>query len=108
VVCAALLPHVVEANLRALRERTPDAAVLHRFDEAAILLSANASAVAEDLLRWLRALHASLGLPGLGSYGLREEHLPELAAKAARANSMKANPIALDERELMETVRAAL
>ena len=108
VVCAALLPHVVETNLRALKERAPDAAVLDRFDEAAVLLTARASAVAEDLVDWLRVLSAGLGLRGLGSYGLREEHLPELAAKAARANSMKANPIALSEQELMETVRAAL
>jgi alcohol dehydrogenase class IV len=56
----------------------------------------------------LWALVGELGIPSLGGYGLGEEHLPELAEKAARANSMKANPIELTTQELIEVVRAAL
>ncbi|HEX7974009.1 MAG TPA: iron-containing alcohol dehydrogenase, partial [Anaerolineales bacterium] len=34
-ICAALLPHVMEINLRALRQRQPDSPILDRYAEAA-------------------------------------------------------------------------
>jgi alcohol dehydrogenase class IV len=34
-VCAALLPHVMRVNLRALHERDPGSAALHRYDQVA-------------------------------------------------------------------------
>ena len=38
-VCAALLPHVMEANLRALRLRQPDSPALARYEAVARLLT---------------------------------------------------------------------
>ena len=32
-VCAALLPHVMEVNIRALRARAPDSEALRRYDD---------------------------------------------------------------------------
>jgi alcohol dehydrogenase class IV len=43
-VCAALLPHVMAINVRALRDRQPDAEALRRYDQAAQLLTGNAAA----------------------------------------------------------------
>jgi alcohol dehydrogenase class IV len=57
---------------------------------------------------WLGALAADLGVPVLSSFGIRREQLSELATKAVRANSMKANPVALGETELIAIVEAAL
>lgn len=115
-ICAALLPHVVRANVAALRERDPESLALDRYREVASLLggagaaSAGASTglSADDLPAPLEALVADLGIPPLRTYGLAEKHLPELAENAARASSMKANPVLLTTAELMEIVRAAL
>src|SRR5258705_8056948 len=53
-VCAALLPHVVEANLRALRSRAPESGALRRYDEVARLITSEADAAADDAVEWLR------------------------------------------------------
>ena len=106
-ICAALLPHVMAANLRALREREPDSDALRRYDRIAALLTGNPHATADDGVEWVRKLVADLPIPKLGAYGIREEHVADFVAKAANASSMKANPIALTPEELAETLRLA-
>ena len=103
-VCAALLPGVVEMNLRALAERAPHNPAISRYREAASLLGSPQ----DDLAGWLRQLTADLGIPPLGAFGVDREHLAHLADRAARTSSIKANPIELTRDELIEAVRAAL
>ncbi|MGA2853193.1 MAG: iron-containing alcohol dehydrogenase [Verrucomicrobiota bacterium] len=107
-ICAALLPHVMAANLRALRQRAPDSAALSRYDELARLLTGKAGATADDGVDWVRKLVSDLKIPRLGEYGVREEHVADLIAKAANASSMKANPIMLNDGELADALRQAL
>lgn len=107
-VCAALLPHVMEANLRALRLRQPAADALRRFEDVARLLTGNPTATAEAGIDWVRKLVADLRIPGLGRYGLTREHTAELVAKASHASSMKANPIGLTPEELAGILEHAL
>jgi alcohol dehydrogenase class IV len=99
-VCAALLPHVMEANVRALRQRQPAAEPLRRFDEVARLVTGSATATAEAGIEWVRKLVTNLKIPKLGQYGLKREHTAELVGKASQASSMKANPITLTPDEL--------
>jgi alcohol dehydrogenase class IV len=112
-VCAALLPHVVGANLRALRERAlrdrgPATAALDRYQEVARLLSGRAGAAADDAVVWLAELTADLSIPGLGSYGFGAADVGELVDKAMRASSMKANPVELTPEELSGVVLSAI
>jgi alcohol dehydrogenase class IV len=107
-VCAALLPHVMEANLRALRERLKESQSLRRYDTVAAILTGSEKATSLDGLRWIRDLCQALQIPGLGAYGVTESDVAELVEEAARASSMKANPILLTKKELTEILRAAL
>jgi alcohol dehydrogenase class IV len=107
-VCAALLPHVMEANLRALRRRQPGAQTLQRYEEMARLVTGKASATAEDGVEWVRKLVADLRIPSLGHYGLQREHTAGLVEKASQASSMKANPITLTPEELTGILERAL
>jgi alcohol dehydrogenase class IV len=107
-ICAALLPHVMAMNLRALRQRDPNGAALYRYDEAAWWLTGDMKAKADDGVKWVRALAADLKIPRLGSFGVQREHFPDLIAKAANASSMKANPIVLMPEELTEILEQAL
>jgi alcohol dehydrogenase class IV len=107
-VCAALLPHVMAMNLRALRQRDPNGPALARYEEAAWWLTGDMKAKADDGLKWVRALTLDLQVPRLGSFGIRREHFPDLIAKAANASSMKANPIALTPEEMAEILEQAL
>jgi alcohol dehydrogenase class IV len=107
-VCGALLPHVMAANLKALRARAPQNPALRRYQRVAELLTGNPGAGADAGVEWTRNLVAELPVPRLGAYGIREEHVADIAAKAAQASSMKANPIVLAPEELAQTLRLAL
>jgi alcohol dehydrogenase class IV len=107
-ICAALLPHVMAMNLRALRQREPNGPALYRYDEVAWWLTGNAKAKTDDGVKWVRALVADLKIPRLGSFGIQREHFAGLVAKAANASSMKANPIALTPEELTEILEQSL
>ena len=106
--CAAVLPHAVEINIRALREREPESRALGRYEEVARILTGRPQATAADGARWLGMLCRRLEVPALRTYGVTETDIPALAEKAARASSMQANPIKLTREELEETVSRAL
>ena len=106
-ICAALLPAVCAANVRALRARSPDAPALARYGEVAALLTGMATAGPEDVAPWLRTLCAGLHIPTLATYGFEPAAAPDLIAKAQAASSMKANPIVLTPEELHEVLRDA-
>ncbi len=107
-VCAALLPHGMAANIRALRERAPESTALVRYGEIASIFTGNAAAAPEEGVEWVRALVRQLDIPPLRTYGIRENDIPDLCAKAERAGSMKANPLPLTQDELSDVLRAAL
>ena len=107
-VCAALLPHVMAANIGALRKRAPGSNALRRYDEVAGLLTGKPAAAADDGIKWVGELVAELGIPRLGSYGIERTHVSQLAEKASKASSMKGNPLVLTTDELADVLRAAI
>jgi len=107
-VCAALLPHVMECNIRALRARAPSSEALSRYEGVARLLTGRNDATPEDGVAWTRELVRRLEIPGLRAYGVRAEHAPLLVEAAARASSMKGNPLVLSPEELRQILLAAL
>ena len=107
-VCAALLPHVMEVNLRAMRERLNHSEALRRYDSVAAILTGSDKATAVDGIQWISEVCQALQVPGLRDYGVTEADIAVLVEKAAKASSMKANPIVLTDDELAEALRAAL
>lgn len=107
-VCAALLPHVMAANLHALREREPQNPALPRYQQIAAWLTGEANATADAGVEWVSKLVADLPVAKLGTYGIGEKHVSDLVTKAMNASSMKANPITLTPDELAQTLRLAL
>jgi alcohol dehydrogenase class IV len=107
-VCAALLTCVMEVNLRTLRQRLPDGEALRRYESVAAILTGTEKATAADGIHWIGELCKALQIPGLRTYGISESDIPELVEKAAKASSMKANPIVLTRDELTEALQAAL
>jgi alcohol dehydrogenase class IV len=107
-VCAALLPHVMEMNIRALRHRMPENDALRRYDVLGLLLTSISSAKADDAVKWVGDLCRNLKVKSLSAFGMREEHTQAIVKSAQQASSMKANPIRLTSEELEEVFRAAL
>jgi len=106
-VCAALLAPVVEANVRALRKRSPDSPALARYAEVARILTGKPTAEAEDCVGWLRETVVALQVPPLGRVGLRPEQHAEVAEKAAASSSMQGNPVPLPREELLTVLESA-
>jgi alcohol dehydrogenase class IV len=109
-VCAALLPHVLDVNLRALRARAPAHPALPRYRELAALLTgaSPADVTPEDGVAFVAALTRDLRVPGLASHGMRPADVPALVAKSRQASSMKGNPLPLTDDELTEIAQRAL
>jgi alcohol dehydrogenase class IV len=107
-VCAALLPHVMAINLRALNSRSPDSDTIRRYDKVARIVTGDSAATADDGVKWVSDLVRDLQIPKLREYGVAEQHVSELVEKAAKASSMKANPIVLTPEELAEILRLAM
>ena len=98
-VCAALLPHGMEANIRA-------GAALARYSGIARILTGNADP--ESAIRWVATLCADLNIPKLSSFGIGPEHVDKLCESASRASSMKANPVVLTHDQLRQMLTAAI
>ncbi|MCA9543473.1 MAG: iron-containing alcohol dehydrogenase, partial [Myxococcales bacterium] len=81
-VCAALLPHVMAANLQALRERSPRSPTLARYEHIARLLTGNPQAIAADGVAWVTRLCRELAIPGLGRWDIGPADFPEIVEKA--------------------------
>jgi len=103
-VCARLLPFVMEANVRTLQERAPDAPALARYREAAAILTGDAAAD----VAWIQALADELAVPGLADYGMTQDHFTPVLAQAILSSSMQGNPIGLTEAELTAVLSHAL
>ena len=108
MICAALLPAVMAANIQVLNQRHPKHPALERYREIAVLVTGRNGAGAEDGVDWLRGLARRLAVPSLGDLGFTAAQTDEAVSKARQASSMKGNPVALTEEELAAIYRNAL
>jgi len=108
VICARLLPHVIETNICALKSRAPHSPVLKRYDEVAVILTGKATAKAADGMVWIQKLCTALAIPPLTSFGLSEKDFPAIVTRAKKASSMKGNPITLKDEELTKILKKAI
>jgi alcohol dehydrogenase class IV len=106
-ICAALLPAVMETNIKALRKRTADSPRLERYDELARILTRSTKARAGDGISWIKDLCQTLQIESLAHLGLNKADFPAVAAKSLKASSMQGNPIRLTEEELLEILQMA-
>ncbi|HME00425.1 MAG TPA: iron-containing alcohol dehydrogenase [Terriglobia bacterium] len=107
-VCAALLPHAMAINIRALRRRAPESEALRRYETVARVLTGEPHAGPEEGVRWVSELCHELGIAPLRSYGIDERDVTILVEGASRASSTKGNPIVLTTDELREILMASL
>jgi alcohol dehydrogenase class IV len=106
-VCAALLPHVLAANLDALHARAPASQTLPRMDELARLLTGRTSASPDEGVAWLADLVRDLAIPPLSAWGIAPADLTEIVRQAQRSSSMQGNPVALTADELTMVLSTA-
>lgn len=105
IACAALLPHVMEANLLALPTGHP---ARDKYSELARILTGNPGAEPMDGVTWVASMVETLRIPRLGSFGLEACELFGVAQRSLAASSMKANPVSLDADTLARILARAL
>jgi alcohol dehydrogenase class IV len=97
VVCAALLPHVIEANVRA-------GATPHRYATVGRTLAGDDTMSEEKAIERAvietASLARDLSIPRLSSFGLTRQRIPEMTALARKASSMRYNPVSLSDEAL--------
>lgn len=107
VICARLLPYVMETNVNALKQRSSQSEALARYDEIARILTGDTTAKAANGVAWVRQLCGQFNISPLSKVGLKAQDLPTAVAKAQKASSMKGNPITLTEDELLNILEQA-
>jgi alcohol dehydrogenase class IV len=107
-LCARLLPGVIQANVRALRDRRPDSPILERYAEVARLLTGRPGAAPEDGATWVRELCEALSIPRLSALGMKKEDIETAVPGARNASSMRGNPLELTHEELRQILEEAL
>jgi alcohol dehydrogenase class IV len=103
-LCAALLPHAMRVNIAALRGSQS----LSRYTTAARTLTGRGDATPEDGAAWVECLCHDLEVQPLRDYGVSLADVPALVDVAARASSMKANPVVLTRAQLEDLLTRAI
>jgi len=111
-VCAALLPHVMKANVEALRVENPGHPVLRRYAEIGRLLTGRHDLSGDDAadvgIEVAASLARDLKISGLGMLGVEEDGIDGVVEMARKASSMKFNPVELSAEILADLLRKAL
>lgn len=100
-VCAALLPPVMEVNIKVLKQQNQS---LEKYNEVAQILTGNSNAHATDGIQWAKNMVEYLKIPHLSAFGLSVSSFPELVDKAKKASSMKGNPVLLSNEQLLKVL----
>jgi alcohol dehydrogenase class IV len=101
-ICASLLPAVIEVNISALKQRDAKSLSIGRYLEIFQIVTDKPSTSIITGLKWFKDLHAALQIPTLSNLGIQKENFPDIIRQSKIASSMKANPIMLEDEELME------
>ncbi|MCX7983726.1 MAG: iron-containing alcohol dehydrogenase [Bacteroidetes bacterium] len=108
VLCARLLPLVVEKNIELIANSKNLSLYLEKYNTLAQLLTANMEAYPSDCVQWLKNICEKMAIPRLQEYGLTVQKIPDIARQALRSSSMKGNPVEMNERILEEILLQAL
>jgi alcohol dehydrogenase class IV len=100
LICATLLPSVMQVNTAAISENREFEKIKSRYQDISKWVTGNEKASISDGVKWLASLCKQLDIPRLSTFGIIEKDFPRIIEKAKRSSSMKGNPITLKEKDL--------
>jgi alcohol dehydrogenase class IV len=110
--CAALLPHVMAANVEAAARAPEGHETIRRYARVAEILGVERSGseqeIAEGGVEQVRELCRRLEVPPLSRFGVEARRIPDLVERARKTTSMKANPVDLSPEALATALERAL
>jgi alcohol dehydrogenase class IV len=110
--CGAVLAVTTQVNIAALERRDPASPALARYATAGRLLADGPERMDDEeargrLVVTLQSWTATLGIPGLGSFGVGRTDIPAVVADS-RGSSMRTNPILLTDDEITDVLQRSL
>lgn len=114
IICAALLPPIIAANIKTLRAATPaeSSRALTRYANIGRKLSATESVpdaeAIDACVQFTSNLARELKIPPLKQFGISPIDVPEMVALARKSSSMRFNPVVLSDEALAGTLNSAL
>jgi alcohol dehydrogenase class IV len=112
VICAALLPHVMQANIAALQSQYPGHSTLRRYAMIGRTLAGIPDLTDADALtvavQFTRRLNEDLHIPSLSSFHFDASEIPPMVQLAKTASSMRYNPVPLPDPILAGILKDAL
>lgn len=101
-VCASLLPFVIQGNLAALKKRgEKESSYYQRYINIFKIVAGKENVSIQEGLEWFIQLVHKFHIPCLKDFGIRRDDFLGIIRQAKNASSMKANPVVLDEEELL-------
>jgi alcohol dehydrogenase class IV len=112
MACGAVLWQVTSANVVALTDRDPESPALAKYAEAGRILARLPSGTDDGAARGqlVDTLHdwvERLDVPPLSAFEMTAEHIPIIVADSP-GSSMRTNPVALTDEELIAILESAL
>ena len=108
MLCARLLPFVIEQNINILIKNDSHSDFLKRFDIVAQLVTMNTRASALDTVGWIKNICGEMHIPALKDFGLTESNIAEIVQQAKKSSSTKGNPVQLTDEELTQVLQRAM
>jgi alcohol dehydrogenase class IV len=112
VVCAALLPHVLRANISAFvnADREDDRVMMKYLKIGEIFLGKEAQYDMkwEAVYEFPKSLAKDFAVPRLSAFGMTAADIPGIVALAQKASSMKFNPVVLPAESLGGILQSAI
>jgi alcohol dehydrogenase class IV len=107
-----VLWQTTRANITALTERVPESVALAKYAQAGRILADQTESIRDGAARvalvdTLHDMVERLEVPSLSTFEMRHEQIPAVVADSP-GSSMRTNPVALTEAELMAVLEAAL
>ena len=91
-LCAGLLPHVLEVNLRALQSRAPQSPAINRYNEVARIITGKSTDRAAEGINWIQELCSQLQVPRLAEYGIKETDFSTIVANSKDSQQHERQP----------------
>ncbi len=111
-VCAALLPHVMSANVAALRAESPAHPALGRYARVGRMLTGGGEPGAPEAvdagIAFAGELARDLKIPRLGEFGLTVDDGAKMVSLARKSSSMRYNPVVLSDEALEGILASAM
>jgi alcohol dehydrogenase class IV len=108
MICACLLPHIIQLNVELLRNKNQDTQALERYKLISQWVTGNDRADLDEGIAWFYNLNKELNIPNLAMLGINENEIDLIVEKSMHSSSMKGNPVDLAYQDVYEVLVRAM